>query len=308
MGWPQGKRRFADRWLLGALALVGLTEMTIAPQAFGAELASDADLEQLQEGFADEPDVGAIEFVPAAPEPSIFRFLVGVEYRGTDNVNFENFVVSPQADGIFLGNINFIAAPAIADRTRFVASIGAGMARFGDQTDLDFNRINGSVGLHFDLKPTFVRMALQAQNIDRTTRDLDDYDDIALQFQVGQNRDFLYDDFPRSTTVSYYYQLRASFAEPDALSRVSNSFNVSVMHPITERLQGRIGYRLALDSYSEVDRADTRNRISGELRYALSREFKLRGFVNYTNNESNNDVFEFDAFSYGIGIQAGFSI
>ncbi|MEM9153761.1 MAG: outer membrane beta-barrel protein [Cyanobacteria bacterium P01_F01_bin.33] len=299
------------KWPLAAIVLagvVGQADIAIAQSFADSEPGFDEDIEQLQEGFADEPDIGAIEFVTSQPEPSIFRFLIGVEYRGTDNVNFENFVTSPDADGIFLGNIGFVAAPAIADRARLVASISAGIARFSDQTDLDFNRINGSVGIHWDLKPTFLRMAIQAQNINRTTDGFDDFDDIALQFQLGQTREFQYDTFPRPTTVSYYYQLRASFAEPESLSQVSNSFNVSVRHPITPRLQGRLGYRLSLNSYAEVDRADTRNRVSGELRYALSRDVKLRGFVTYTNNESNNDIFQFDALSYGIGIQAGFSI
>ncbi|MEO1131401.1 MAG: outer membrane beta-barrel protein [Cyanobacteria bacterium J06639_1] len=299
--------------LAGIIGVWGGTETAIA-QSNAVESPSD-EVQQLLDGFADEPDIGPIQLAPPIPEPSIFRFLVGVEYRGTDNVNFDNFVTSPQSDGIVLGNIGFVATPAIAERARLVASISGGLARFSDQTDLDFNRISGSVGINWDFDPTFVRVALQAQNIDRIADGASDYDDFALQFQLGQNRDFQYANFPRRTSVSYFYQLRAVFHQPadelpdgsNDLSRVSNSFNVLLRHPITSRLQGRLGYRLALDSYTN-DRTDTRNRVSGELRYALSRDFNLRGFVSYTNNESNNNAFRFDALSYGVGIRAGFSL
>jgi hypothetical protein len=224
------------------------------------------------------------------------------QYLGISNARFET--EDTISDGLLIGSIALEGTPRIAENLQLLASVGASLVRYADQSDLDFNRINGSLGVFWNFAAnTYTRLEVQAQQYTDTDSGDETFSDVAVQFQLGQNQ-----RLREQIQLGYYYQLRGNFADPDSFSRWGNSFNLFVQFPVLTRLSGQLGYRLLLESYSTVDRSDVENQITAELRYAFSEQLSLRGFTFYTNTASNQEEFDVDSFAYGIGFNATFSL
>ncbi|WP_017327848.1 hypothetical protein [Synechococcus sp. PCC 7336] len=257
----------------------------------------DRGLQLLLEALEEEPDLGPIPLQPVAEEPSgpsPFRLFVDMEVRGSTNAAFEP---DPDADLVFLPSVTFVASPSIAQNAQLIASLSGGNGFYADRNDLEFGFISGSIGVNWDFAPfAFTRVELIGQQF--FSFDNDDFRSLTARFQIGSFRFF----FDNDLFIRYFYQLDGSLTSENDLDRLGNSMNVSLLYPLSSRLQGRFNYRILLSSFEDVPRTDLNNQVRGEVRYAINSALTVRGFASFTNNLSTDNDRDYDEFSYGLGL------
>ena len=267
---------------------------------------ADSGLQQLLEALDAEPDLGPIplEATDDAPQAvSPYRLFIDLEMRGTSNAGYLPFDRDRSSDGVFTPTLTFLALPSISDNAQLLATLSAGSSIYAKENDLAFGYFAGSIGVNWDFAPFwFTRLELQGQQL--LAFENDDYRGLALQYQLGRGHVFT----DSSLYLRYFYQLRGSLTNDRDLDRVGNSLNASVQFPLNRRLQGRIIYRLLLDSFVNNSRTDINNRIRGEVRYAINDILSVRGFTAYTNNISSDNDRGYDDIAIGVGFTANFPL
>ncbi|MEL7083746.1 MAG: hypothetical protein AAF268_05830 [Cyanobacteria bacterium P01_A01_bin.3] len=275
-------------------------------EAGDSQIVADSGLQQLLDALDAEPDLGPLPLEPAEEDArtvSPYRLFVDLEVRGTSNAGFLPFDRDRTSDAVFTPTLTFLALPSISDNAQLIASITAGSSIYASENDLAFGYFAGAIGVNWDFAPLwFTRLELQGQQL--LAFDNDDYQSLALQYQLG--RGHLFTD--SSLYLRYFYQLRGSLTNDSDLDRIGNSLNASVQFPLNSRLQGRILYRLLLDSFVNDSRTDVNNRIRGEVRYAINDILSVRGFTTYTNNSSTDSDRDYDDLAIGVGFTANFPL
>lgn len=270
------------------------------------EPIADSGLQQLLDALDAEPDLGPIPLETAEEETqaiSPYRLFVDLDVRGTSNAGFLPFERDRTSDAIFTPTLTFLALPSISDNAQLVASVSAGSSIYASESELAFGYFAGSIGVNWDFAPFwFTRLELQGQQL--LAFDNDDFQSLAVQYQLGRGHVFS----DSSLYLRYFYQLRGSLTNDSDLDRIGNSLNASVQFPLNSRLQGRILYRLLVDSFLNDSRTDLNNRIQGEVRYAINDILSVRGFTTYTNNSSTDGDRDYDDVSVGVGFTANFPL
>ncbi|MEM9567589.1 MAG: hypothetical protein AAF974_04720 [Cyanobacteria bacterium P01_E01_bin.34] len=284
----------------------GQDSETNDPETEERQIAADSGLQQLLDALDAEPDLGPLPLEPAEDEAqtvSPYRLFVDLEMRGTSNAGYLPFDRDRSSDAVFTPTLTFLALPSISENAQLLASITAGSSIYTNENDLAFGYFAGAIGVNWDFAPLwFTRLELQGQQL--LAFDSDDYQGIALQYQLGRGHVFS----GSSLYLRYFYQLRGSLTNDSDLDRIGNSLSASVLFPLNSRLQGRILYRLLLDSFLDDSRTDINNRIRGEVRYAINDILSVRGFTIYTNNSSTDGDRDYEDFAIGAGFTANFSL
>ncbi|MEN9206202.1 MAG: hypothetical protein Q6K70_10395 [Thermostichales cyanobacterium DRC_bins_46] len=279
----------------------GLGAMMAALWLWGSPgVASPLDpaLEAVIQELRDDPDLAGLALAPPPPPRPDWRVMADAQYLGLTNPRFEN--IRTDSDSLALGSIALMGSPAITPDTQLLITLGATLARFGRQTESDFNRVNGSIGINWRFDPTsFVRLDVQAQNVHSVALGSKFFSDIAVQFRIGQTQ-----NLPDNLTFTYFYQARANFADPNSLNRVGHSLNLALGIPLSDQLNANLSYRFLISNYTIADRRDIEHQLSADLRYQLTPNLTLRGFTTYVNNSSSDNQFTFDSFAYGLGFNA----
>ena len=267
---------------------------------------ADSGLQQLLDALNAEPDLGPIPLEPLdaeTPAVSPYRLFVDMEVRGTSNAGYLPFDRDRDGDAVFTPSLTFVAVPSISGNAQLVASLSAGTSIYANESDLAFGYFAGAIGVNWDFAPFwFTRVELQGQQV--LAYENDDYQSLALQYQLGRAHVFT----DSSLYLRYFYQLRGNLTNDSDLDRIGNSLNASALFPLNHRLQGRILYRLLLDSFANDSRTDVNNRIRGEVRYAINDILSVRGFTAYTNNMSTDGDRDYDDVSIGVGFTANFPL
>ncbi|MGK7911740.1 MAG: hypothetical protein AB4050_09725 [Synechococcus sp.] len=312
-----GHLNLDSSWLSQAPNGASTSEATIAEDEDSSETddetetsedqsIADSGLQQLLDALDAEPDLGPIPLETAEDGTqaiSPYRLFVDLEVRGTSNAGYLPFDRDRSSDAVFTPTLTFLALPSITDNAQLLASIVVGSSIYANEDDLAFGYLAGSIGVNWDFAPLwFTRLELQGQQL--LAFENDDYQGLALQYQVGRGNVFS----SSSLYLRYFYQLRGSLTNDSDLDRIGNSLNASVQFPLNKRLQGRILYRLLFDSFFNDSRTDINNRIRGEVRYAINDLLSVRGFTTYTNNLSIEGDRDYDDVSVGVGFTANFPL
>ncbi|GAB4218214.1 MAG: hypothetical protein OHK0012_26090 [Synechococcales cyanobacterium] len=257
-------------------------------------------MEEILTELGSDPDLGAIPLPSPPPPPPAWRFFVDTQYLGITNPRFEN--VRTETDNLFLGTVGLSGQPQVSEDLRLLASLSGTLARFGRETQSDFDRISGSLGLSWAFEPqSFLRLEVQGQHVNSVQLGRKFFSDVAVQLQIGHAQ-----SLPDDVTFTYFYQLRTNFADPGELNRTGHSLNLALGIPLSDQVTTNLGYRFLISSYSNVIRTDLEHQLTAEIRYEVSPGWTVRGFTTYVNNHSTDSSFTFDSFAYGLGFNAAF--
>jgi len=257
--------------------------------------------EALQE-LGSDPDLAGVQLAPPPPLLPDWRVIVDGQYLSVSNPRFEN--IRTESDSLLLGTVAITGSPAISPDARLLMNLGTTLARFGREKESDFNRVNGSVGINWNFDPTsFVRLDIQGQHVHSVSLGPKFFSDVAVQFRLGQSR-----KLPQGVSFTYFYQVRANFADPNTLNRVGHSLNAGFGIPLSPEVQATLNYRFLISNYTIVNRRDFEHQLSADLRYQLTPSLIVRGFTTYINNSSTDNQFTFDSFAYGFGFNAALSL
>jgi len=259
-------------------------------------------LEEVLRDLTADPDLTGLRLAPPIPPRPDWQVIVDSQYLSISNPRFEN--IRTESDSLLLGTVALNGSPQISPDAQLLINLGATLARFGREKESDFNRVNGSVGINWNFDPTsFVRLDVQGQHVQSISLGTKFFSDVAVQFRLGQRQ-----QLPAKVSFTYFYQVRANFADPDTLNRVGHSLNAGFGIPLADQVSATVNYRFLISNYTIVNRRDIEHEISADLRYQISPNFTLRGFTTYVNNSSTDTQFTFDSFAYGLGFNASLSL
>jgi hypothetical protein len=227
-----------------------------------------------------------------------------VSLAGDVSVFFtDNAALTPNGkidDVFFVTNAGASWTPRINPQLEAQLYAHASIFRYGSTSALDFENL-GLDAAFFWTPQHFADIALFARY--DFIELLDRHSDEILrdhEFTIGGQRIFA---VGRSQS---FFTLGASvtgdIAEPSSAQRQVAAIFAGYHWQITRALEAELYYRLAGYFYNHADHADCNQVVSGSLRYRLSRNADLNGFVSFSSNRSDKTGFDYNAVTAGGGV------
>jgi hypothetical protein len=122
-----------------------------------------------------------------------------------------------------------------------------------------------------------------------------------VQLIVGRQ-----DQLGKQLRLDSFYELRASFTNPNEDSRVANTIGTRLRYDISPQVQGALDYRLSFKNFTQVDRSDTEHQISALVIYNINPDVFLAGSASYLFGRSSNAAIDLNNLSFGLTL--GFNL
>lgn len=246
-------------------------------------------------------DLGEIQVIAPPRRSPTAQLLLRSGYITTSNIADPIFT---EGNSVWMNSATFLVTPELSNRTRLVARAGVDLAEVFEADDYTVARFGLGVQQRVG-HTTFLQLGWTH---DRTTSGNNFLSDHSARFSVlHQER------LSERLRFSPFYELRASFTNPEIQSRISNSLGARLSYSVTPRFETGLDYRLVVDSLTEGGEFDggrstgARNQFSLVANYQVSRQFFINSSVSYLFGET----FTFDQgaqdlnnvlFQIGIGL------
>ncbi|MER3432934.1 MAG: hypothetical protein C4288_05750 [Leptolyngbya sp. ERB_1_1] len=202
------------------------------------------------------------------------------------------------SDTVFVNSAQLLATPKLGENTRLLAAAGGGITRFASKGDFNYNFVSYNVAIQQQLAPrTFGQLGWVQDSLYQNEDGRRLIRDNAVQLIVGRQ-----DQLSEKLRLDSFYELRASFANPDDQSRVANTVGARLRYDITPAVQGALDYRLTFKNFTQVDRSDTEHQISALIIYNISRDVFLAGSASYLFGRSSNSAIDLNNLSFGLNL------
>ncbi len=245
-------------------------------------------------------EVGEIRILdrPAVAErrqPDVQLLLRSSTFSSSNITSLSTFRPS---DTVFVNSALLLATPKLGETTRLIASAGGGLVRFANQGDSDYNLLNFNVAVQQRIAPgTYGQLGWVQENLYRSGSGDRLLRDNSVQFILGRQ-----DQLGQQLRLDSFYELRASFTNPDDQNRVENTLGARLRYDITPKLQGALDYRLTFKNFTQVDRSDTEHQISALAIYNINSDVFVTGSVSYLFGRSSSSAIDLDNLSVGVSL------
>ncbi|BAZ39548.1 hypothetical protein NIES4101_55020 [Calothrix sp. NIES-4101] len=264
--------------------------------------ASFPDAEPLSEKEVEE-ELGEIRDIkprsvkqPPQPRQPNVQLLLRSSAFSSSNITAVDFL--KRSDTVFVNSATLLATPKLGEDTRLVASATGGLTRFATKDDFNYNFLSFNAGVQQRLAPGMYAQLGWVQdrlyNQDRGDRIL--LDD-SVRFTIGRQ-----DQLSQRLRLDSFYDLRASFSEPKAQSRVANSLGARLRYDLSPKLQGALDYRLTLKDYTNQDRFDTQHQVGVDLIYNVNQDLFVGSYASYLFGSSSASSIDLNNFSVGVNV------
>jgi Putative beta-barrel porin 2 len=264
--------------------------------------ASFPDAEPLDEKEVEE-ELGEIRYIkprsvkqPPQPRQPDVQLLLRSSTFSSSNITAVDFL--KRSDTVFVNSATLLATPKLGEDTRFVASATGGLTRFATKDEFNYNFLTFNAGIQQRIAPGMYGQLGWVQdrlyNQDNGDRIL--VDD-SVRLTIGRQ-----DQLSKRLRLDSFYDLRASFAEPKAQSRVANSLGARLRYDLTPKLQGALDYRLTLKDYTNQDRFDTQHQVGVDLIYNVNKDLFIGSSASYLFGSSSASSIDLNNFSLGVNI------
>jgi len=247
-----------------------------------------------------DPELGVLRLqeLPVADEesdPSVYLRAYS-NFFWTSNVL--SVVDEPIQDGILQVGLSLSAYPALGSRTYLLSSISGNLVRYTDETNLDYNDIDLSLGVyHAFTRRAYLELGWRNdQFFDRSSGDrfLNDH---SFYASVGRR-----DRFSSRLRLDTEYELEYNLADPISRNRVVNQFRTTLRYQITPELETDLSYRLNLIDFTKQDRNDYYHQLILGVSYDLSSESQISFFGGGRLGDSSESFLDFDSALIGVNI------
>jgi hypothetical protein len=203
-------------------------------------------------------------------------------------------------DVFFVTNAGASWTPRINPRLEGQLSAHASIFRYGSTSALDFENLGLGAALFWSPEH-FADIALFARYdfielLDRHSNEIlrDHEFTVGGQkiFAVGKSQSF----FTLGASVT------GDISQPSSAQRQMAAIFAGYHWQITRAFEAELYYRAAGYFYNHADHADFNQVVSGSLRYRLSRNADLNGFVSFSSNRSEKTRFDYNAVTAGGGV------
>jgi hypothetical protein len=201
-------------------------------------------------------------------------------------------------DLVFVNQATLLATPALGPDTRLIATAGGGLTRFANEGGNNYNSLGFSLAVQQRLTPTTYAQVgwVQDQLFDTGSGDRTLMDNSARAL-IGRQ-----DQLTEKLRLDTSYELRARFTDPAERSRIGNSLGLQLRYDLDPNWQTALGYRLALDEYTQNGRADTLHQLQAATTYLPSQETFVTGFAAYAFGNSSESTVDLSNLSFGLSM------
>ncbi len=270
------------------------------PSALPSDLTSpESDIKPLDPEDT-KSEVGEIRILdrPATAErrqPDVQLLLRSSVFSSSNITSLSTFRPS---DTVFINSASLLATPKLGETTRLIAAAGGGLVRFANRGDSDYNLLNFNVAVQQRIAPgTYGQLGWVQENLYRSGSGDRLLQDNSLQFILGRQ-----DQLGQQLRLDSFYELRASFTNPDDQNRVANTLGARLRYDVTPKLQGALDYRLTFKNFTQVDRSDTEHQISALAIYTINSDVFVAGSVSYLFGRSSSSAIDLDNLSVGVSL------
>ncbi|MEL7140992.1 MAG: hypothetical protein AAFY33_06955 [Cyanobacteria bacterium J06643_4] len=237
---------------------------------------------------------------PPPPPPPPIAFLSGrLGFFSTENA----FRSTPPPDRsfeeqIYQAGLTFYLLPRLSETTSVYAIAETNIARYHNFESVNYNELEFQLGLSQRLAPrTFAQIGWRNQRLYspgyRERLFSVNYLDTLISHRSILNQ---------KTWLDSFYQMRLSFADPQAASRFRQTFSLSLNHSVTRELRTTLLYQLDFDDYTQAPRYDSYQQILGIVSYNITPESRVSLFGGTRFGRSSAPGVNLDDTFYGAGL------
>ncbi len=276
---------------------------TVIPQAvLAGQMASEPASSPVQgttEPPQMDPELGVLRLRPLPPppvkRPVPFSFIGGMGYFSTDN-SLASF--DPIDDQLFRIGLAFLATPQINANTILVTAVEGNLVRYGTLADLDYDELRFQVGIRrFLTSRMYGEVGWLNQRLYSAVTGDRFLDDHAIFLGIGRQ-----DPLAPKLKLDTFYQVRASFSDPNERSRVLNSLGLALSYDIRSDLRLSLDSQYTLITFTEQSREDFYAQFLLKLSYAISRNVSMSIFGGVGTGTSSDPLINFDSSVFGMTI------
>lgn len=256
----------------------------------------------VEEESLGDPDLGILRLRerPLAQQKSpvtVPVFLVGnVGYVGNGNTLAD--VDDPVNDRLFRSGLSLIASPRLSKRTTVITSVQGNLYRYDELSRLNYNEVR----VQASLRQVITRRVYGDLGWTHRQLFLQDDGDRFLHENAAFASLTRRDPLTKNTSLTSFYNLRASFADPETSSRLRNTLGLSLRHDLTPALQASLTGRATLTNFTQQSRQDFYTQALAQLSYRISKNFRLSLFGSLTRGNSSNRQVDFDNSTLGVSL------
>ena len=296
---PQNKPQPAD----GALPEGGLDPELGMIQVADPRVDPELGTLQLRNPLQD-PELGILQLrqiVPAPGRRPVVFLSTYVTASNSDNV----FLVEDPIQGRFGDNfvrpgISLIAFPSIGPQTNLLVSAETNLLRYEEQNRSNYDELRFRAGVrHRFSDRVYGQLSFSSQLLFREGYTDQFFSNSGVELTLNR-RDVLTQQLP----LDSFYQGQIYFSDPDQFSNVLNSVGTYLGYRISPRWDAGIGYRLTISDFTRQSRHETYQRITGQLRYAITPAVRISLFGGLSYGRSTEPRISFDDTFFGISIDA----
>jgi Putative beta-barrel porin 2 len=232
---------------------------------------------------------------PPRRQPDVQLLLRSGVFTSSNTTSLKAFQPS---DTIFINQALLLATPKLGPNTRLLTSVGGGLLRFANQGDANYNSLSFNVALQQRVAPgTYGQLGWTQDNLYRAEGGQRVLRDNSLQFLLGRQ-----DQLGKRFRLDSFYELKASFTNPDEQSRLANTLGARLRYDVTPKLQGALDYRITFKDFTQVDWADTEHQISALAIYNITPDWFVAGSVSYLFGRSSNPTVDLSNLAIGVSL------
>jgi hypothetical protein len=251
-----------------------------------------------------DPELGILELIqiaPPAPRSPVAYFSSFVAASSSDNIFlFEDPVQGRFGDQLIRPGISLLAFPALGPDTGLLLSARTTLFRYQEQSASNYDEVRFQAGIRQRLSANaYGELSLSHQLLYEAGFTEQFFTNTGIDLTVGRR-----DRLTPQLTLDSYYQGQLFFSDPERFSNVLNSVGAALSYQINSQWETSLGYRLTISDFTQQSRHETYQRLTGQLRYAITPAVRMSLFGGLSYGRSSESRVTFDDTFFGLSINA----
>ncbi|HEY9887011.1 MAG TPA: hypothetical protein V6D02_01330 [Candidatus Obscuribacterales bacterium] len=251
-----------------------------------------------------DSELGILElrsFVPPPPPRPVLFISTYVTASSSDNVFLvEDPVQGRFGDTLIRPGINVSAFPAIGPNTNLLLSAETNLVRYQEQQASSYDEVRFRAGIrHRFTNRAYGQLSLSSQMLFDEGYSDQFFTNNGIEITLGRR-----DPLTPQLVLDSYYQGQIFFSDPEEFSNVLNSVGAYLGYRFNSQWDTGIGYRLTISDFTQQSRHETYQRITGQLRYAITPAVRVSVFGGLSHGRSSEANITFDDSFFGISFDA----
>lgn len=255
-----------------------------------------------------DSELGILELRQISPPPRRNPWLFLSAYAtasSSDNVFLvEDPILGRFGDRSLRPGVSLTAFPTIGPQTNLLVSARTSLLRYEEFGNSSYDELRLQAGVrHQFSRRVYGQFSLSRQLLYEEGYGDQFFTNTGIEVTIGRR-----DSLTPQLTLDSYYQGQVFFSDPERFSNVLNSVGAYLSYRLTNQWDTGVNYRLTISDFTQQSRNETYQRITGQLRYAVTPAMRLSVFGGVGYGRSSESRITFDDTFFGISFNATVSI